>query len=163
MLPQLPHSPDSPPLGLALTLGLGMAGIALLAGSGARAQVYCSQRAVVIDAPSNIRTAPSNRAPIACRLAHNGAEILVFPVPPSQQSSTGHPLGHRDWYATMACYRTIQSRAIGLGQRPLYIHRSQVRIKGPNPDDWTAPPVHGAHNTEASSSCERLWQPAPLP
>jgi hypothetical protein len=143
-------------------MGMGMA-IALLAGSGTRAQVYCSQRAEVIDAPSNIRTAPHNRAPIACRLAHNGAEILVFPVPPSRHSSADQPLEKPDWYATMACYSTIQSRAIGLGQRPLYIHRSQVRIKGPNPDDWTAPAAHGAHNTEANSSCEGLWQPAHQP
>ncbi len=140
-----------------------MASIALLAGSGARAQVYCSQRAVVIDAPTNIRFAPHNRAPIACRLAHNGAEILVFPVPPSRPSSAGQPLEKPDWYATMDCHSTIQSRAIGLGRPPHYIHRSQVRIKGPNPDDWTAPAVHGAHNTEASSGCERLWQPAHQP
>ena len=149
-----------PPYGLTLSLAMG---IALLAGSGTRAQVYCSQRAVVIDAPSNIRTAPHNRAPIACRLAHNGAEILVFPVPPSRLFNAGQPLEKPDWYATMACYSTIQSRAMGLGQRPLYIHRSQVRIKGPNPDDWTAPAVHGAHNTEANSGCEGLWQPAHQP
>lgn len=139
-------------------MGLGMAGIALLLRPAARAQVYCSQRAVVIDAPSNIRTAPNSRAPIACQLAHNGAEILVFPVPAARASTAGKALGLPDWYATMACYRTIQSRAIGLGRPHHYIHHSQVRIKGPNPDDWTAPAVHGAHNTEASSGCERLWQ-----
>jgi hypothetical protein len=150
-----------PPYGLTLTLSLGM-GITLLAGSAARAQVYCSQRAVVIDAPSNIRTAPNSRAPIACQLVHNGTEILVFPVHPSRMSRAGRPL-EPDWYATMACYTTIQSRAIGLGRPPHYIHRSQVRLQGPNPDDWTAPAAQGAPNPQASSGCERLWQPSPQP
>jgi hypothetical protein len=150
-----------PPLSLAL--GLGMGGFALLAGSAAQAQVYCSQRAVLIDAPTNIRVAPHNRAPIACQLTHNGAEILVFPIPPSRPSAAGPTLGTTDWYATMACYRTLQSRAMGLGQRPLYIHRSQVRLQGPNPDDWTTATAPGAPNPQASSGCERLWQRSPQP
>ena len=158
MFPRLPQSPYRPPLGLALGLGF-----ALLPGSAAQAQVYCSQRAVLIDAPTNIRVAPHNRAPVACQLAHNGAEILVFPVPLSRPSSAEQPQVKSDWYATMACYSTIHSRAMGLGQRPLYIHRSQVRLKGPNPDDWTAPATQGSPNPLASSGCERLWQPSHQP
>ena len=162
MVPQLLQPPYGLTLTLTLSLGMGM-GITLLAGSAARAQVYCSQRAVVIDAPSNIRTAPNSRAPIACQLAHNGTEILVFPVPAARASTAGKALERPDWYATMSCYPTIQSRAIGLGRPPHYIHRSQVRLQGPNPDDWTAPAAQGAPNPQASSGCERLWQPSPQP
>jgi len=69
--------------------------------------------------------APHSRAPIACRLAHEGAEILVFPVPPSRHFSAGQPLEKPDWYATMACYSTIQSRTIGLGRPPHSMHPDQ--------------------------------------
>ncbi len=137
--------------------------LALQSGSPAVAQLYCSQRAIVIDAPSNIRTAPTSRAPIACQLRRNGKVILVLPA--SQRlPATGQAAGSAaDWYATMACYRDPQSRAVGLGRPPHYIHRSQVRIKGINPSDWTAPAAPGESNSPTSGGCERLWQPSHQP
>ena len=137
--------------------------LALQSGSPAVAQVYCSQRAIVIDAPSNIRTAPNSRAPIACQLRRNGRVILVLPAG-QRLAATGQAAGTAaDWYATMACYSDPQSRAVGLGRPPHYIHRSQVRIKGINPADWTAPAAPGESNSPTSGGCERLWQPSHQP
>jgi hypothetical protein len=137
--------------------------LALQNGSPALAQVYCSQRARVIDAPSNIRTAPNSRAPIACQLRRNGSVILVLPAGqrlPATDQAAGTAA---NWYATMACYSDPQSRAVGLGRPPHYIHRSQVRIEGINPSDWTTPAAPGASNAPVGSGCERLWQPSHQP
>lgn len=121
--------------------------LALAPGS-AMAQIYCSRWAEVVDAPSNIRRGPSGLAPLACRLPRNGQRLLVHPLP--IRASDPPPR----WLATMVCRPAGQRSAIGLGLPPDYVHRSQVRLLGINPEDWLGPsPGQG------SGPCEGLWRP----
>jgi len=131
-------SPTTPHWLLGLWLLLGGPAPAL-------AQVYCSQRAVLIDAPSNVRAAPSSRAAVICRLAGNGTSILVQPF-------------NSSWVATMACQRGLQNQTYGLGRRPHFLHRSQVRLLGPHPGEWTPAASQAGGAGGGQGGCERLWQ-----
>jgi hypothetical protein len=126
------------PLALALTLAPAMAS----------AQVYCSRWAEVVDAPTNVRTAPRGQATIACRLTRNGQRLLVVPLP--VPAGAPAPL----WLATLVCRPAGQRAAIGLGQAPDHIHRSQVRLLEGNPDDWL-----GASEGQTSGACQKIWRP----
>ena len=128
-------------LGWSATLALALAPMS------AAAQVYCSKWAEIVDAPTNIRRGPSGRAPIACRLWRNGQRLLVYPVP----TRVADP--PQRWLATMVCRPAGQRSAIGLGLPPDYIHRSQVRLLGINPDDWL-----GLAAGQTQSPCEVLWR-----
>lgn len=114
----------------------------------ASAQVYCSRWAELVDAPSNVRRAPDHRAAISCRLQPNGLSLLVYPV------RSGAEQRASSWMATMACRSGGQQRAIGLGQTPDYIHKSQIRLLGINRDDW----FEGSDGPE-SGPCGKLWRP----
>jgi hypothetical protein len=119
-----------------------------LAPVSAMAQVYCSRWAEVRDAPTHIRRGPSAGAAVACRLPRNGQRLLVYPLliragdPPPQ------------WLATLVCRPAGQRAAIGLGLPPDYVHRSQVRLLGINPEDWLGPSVG-----EEPGPCGALWRP----
>jgi hypothetical protein len=119
----------------------------VLAPLSATAQVYCSQWAEIVDAPSNVHRAPAVAAPIACRLPRNGQRLLVYPLP---TRATDPP---PQWLATMACRPAGQLSAIGLGVPPDYIHRSQVRLLGINRDDWLGPAAG-----QGQGPCAALWR-----
>ncbi|MFN7677059.1 MAG: hypothetical protein ACK5QW_00485 [Cyanobacteriota bacterium] len=113
----------------------------------AGAQVYCSKWAEVVDAPSNVRQAPSGTASVACQLPRNGQRLLVYPLPRPPQVSD------HSWYATFVCRPAGRRSAMGMGQRPDYIHRSQVRLLANNSDDWSA-----GKTAQGDDHCALLWR-----
>ena len=123
-----------------------------LAPAAASAQVYGSRWAEVVDAPTNVRRAPRGQAAIACVLTRNGQRLLVVPMPVRAGALAPQ------WLATLVCRPAGQRSAMGLGQAPDHIHRSQVRLLEGQPDDWL-----GAGGGQASGPCEELWRPYERP
>lgn len=118
-----------------------------LAPLSAAAQVYCSQWAEVIDAPTNVRRAPSGHGSVACQLSQNGLRLLRVPLRKEQQNF------HAQWSATMVCRPPGRRSAIGLGQSPDDIHRSQVRLLANTRDDWFA-----GKDAQGQDPCALLWR-----
>ena len=127
--------------------------IGLLA-SPAQGQIYCSRFAELVDSPANVRLLPTVESEIVCQLKPLGMRFRVYPV-----LSPALP-GEHGWLATFACHRSSMQSQPVLGAAPNFIHRSQFKIVGIDPADWTS--VETAIPGRLSMrSCEDLWRAYP--
>ena len=120
--------------------------------SPAHGQFYCARIAELVDSPANVRSLPSRSSAIRCQLRPIGLRFRIFPILP------GSFARQYDWLATLACHGPNADARIGLGVRPDYIHRSQLRVVGIDALDW--PPERSTSSSPSpAKTCQNVWQP----
>jgi len=120
----------------------------------AQGQIYCSRIAELVDSPANVRLLPAANSKVVCQLKPLGKRFVVYP-----NHSPGLP-GKHGWLATLACEQSGMQSRLGLGAVPNFIHRSQFKIVGLNPADWTSAET-AIPGRLPMRNCEDLWRAYP--
>lgn len=118
----------------------------------AQGQSYCSQIAKLVDSPANVRSLPTKHSAVICQLKPLGRLIRIYPVLPRNW------MREYAWLATLACHGNGSEARIGLGTRPNYIHRSQLRVVAVDPQDWPSDRL-AVPGRMPLRTYQELWQP----